>query len=117
MSEIPLCKIVISSKLPQDEVENLETLLEISSIELQKSTSRVVGGDDIVFIATVLGGMAAAANLIEYGIKIAKAIANWRRELRLREIEPVGRLEHPNRPPLDLSTASDEEIEEWLSQR
>ena len=117
MSEIPLCTIIISSKLPQDEVENLETSLELSSIELQEPKSRVVGADDIVFIATVLGGMAAAANLIEYGIKIAKAIASWRRELRGQGIEPEGRLEHPNRPPLDLNTATDEEIEEWFSQR
>lgn len=117
MSEIPLCTIVISSRLPQEEVENLETLLELSSIELQKSTSRVVGADDIVFIAAVLGGITAAADLIERGIKIAKVIASWRKELRSQDIEPEGRLEHPNRPPLDLSTATDEELEEWFTQR
>ncbi len=117
MSEIPLCTIVISAQVPTAEIESLETSLRMSSIKVQKSPSRIIGADDIVFLATVLGGMAAAANLIEYGIKVAKAIANWRRELRSQGIEPEGRLEHPTRPPLDLSQATDEEIDEWFSQR
>lgn len=115
MSEIPLCKIVVSSQLPADEIEFLEASLElISSINVQKSSSRVIGADDIVFVATILGGAAAAANLIDYSIKVAKAINNWRRELRAKGIEPEGNLEHPKRPPLDLSKSSDEEIQEWF---
>lgn len=51
MSEIPLCSIVISSQLPPDEIESLETLLEMNSIKVQKSPSRIVGADDIVFVA------------------------------------------------------------------
>jgi hypothetical protein len=117
MSEVPLCSIVISSKIPTQEIESLETSLSMSSIKVQKSPSRVVGADDIVFVATVVGGLAATANLIEYGIKVAKVINNWRRELRAKGIEPKGKLEHPKRPPLDLSKATDEEIEEWLSQK
>ena len=117
MSEIPLCSIVISSQLPSNEIEPLETSLRISSIKVQKQVNRVFGADDIVFIATVLGGLAAAANLIEYGTKVAKAIISWRNQLRERGIEPVARLEHPERSPLDLSSATDEEIEEWLSQQ
>ena len=114
MTEIPLCSVVISSQLPKDKIEALETSLRMSSIKVQKPPSRVVGADDIVFIATVLGGMAAAANLIEYGIKAAKAIKNWRRELRSQGLEPEGRLEHPTRPPLNLNEASDEDIDEWF---
>jgi hypothetical protein len=117
MSKVPFCNIVVSAQLPSDEIESLETLLRINSIEVQKSTSRVVGVDDIVFVATVVSGLAATAQLIEYGIKVAAAINNWRRELRLKGIEPQGKLEHPKRPALDLSTATDEEIEEWLSQK
>lgn len=117
MSEIPLCSIVISSQLPTDEIESLETSLKMSSINVQKSPSRIVGADDIVFVATVVGGIAATANLIDYSIKVAKAINNWRRELREKEIEPKGKLEHPVRSSVDLSTATDEEVEEWLSQK
>lgn len=114
MSEIPLCSIVISAQVPTDEIESLETILRMNSLQVQKSASRVLGVDDIVFLATVAGGLAATANLIEYGIKAAKVINNWRRELRSKGIEPLGRLEHPTRPPLDLNEASDEEIDEWF---
>ena len=118
MSEIPLCSIVISSQIPVDEIESLETSLSLlSSVNVQKSSKRIVGADDIVFIATVVGGAAATANLIDYSIKVAKAIKSWRKKLREKGIEPKGKLEHPKRPYLDLSTATDEEIEEWLSQK
>ena len=114
MSEIPLCSML---QVPSDEIESLETSLRMSSIKVQKSPSRIVGADDIVFIASVLGGLAATANLIEYGIKVAKSIITWRNQLRSRGIEPEGRLEHPDRLPLDLGSTTDEEIEEWLSQQ
>lgn len=114
MSDIPLCSIVISSELPLDEIESLETSLSLSSIKVQKSPSRVVGADDIVFVATIVSGMAAAAQLIDYSIKAAKAINNWRRELREKGREPKGKLEHPNLPDIDLSTATEEEIEAWF---
>lgn len=117
MSETPLCSVVISSQLPADEIESLETSLEMSSIKVQKSPSRVAGADDIVFVATVASGVAATAQLIDYGIKFARAINNWRRELRSKGIEPKGRLENPECPPLDLSKANDEEIVKWLSQK
>ena len=114
MNEIPLCRIVISSQLPSDEIESLETSLGINKVRVQKSTDRVLGVDDLLVIATVASGAAATAQLIDYGIKVAKAIANWRRELRSKGIEPEGRLEHPTRPPLELNEASDEEIDEWF---
>jgi hypothetical protein len=117
MSEIPLVSIVISSQLPPDEIESLETSLTMSSIKVQKSSSRIVGADDIVLVATVVGGIAATAQLIDYSIKVAKAINNWRLKLREKGIEPKGKLEHPVRPFLDLNTATDEEVEEWLSQK
>ncbi len=117
MSEIPLCSIIVSSQLPPDAIEFLETSLSISSIKVQKSPSRILGADDIILVAAVLGGMAATADLIDYGIKVAKAINHWRGKLREKGIEPEARLEHPKRPPLDLSSATDEEVEEWLSQK
>jgi hypothetical protein len=86
----------------------------MASIKVQKLPSRVVGVDDIIVIATVLGGLAATAQLIDYGIKFANAIIKWRYKLREKGIEPEGRLEYPERPPLDLKTATDEEIEEWF---
>ncbi|PAX57050.1 hypothetical protein [Brunnivagina elsteri] len=117
MSEIPLVSIVISSQIPLDEIESLETSLSLSSIKVQKLPSRVLGVDDIVLVATVISGVAATAQLMDYSIKVAKSINNWRRKLREKGIEPKGKLEHPKCPFLDLNTATDEEIEAWLSQK
>ena len=117
MSEIPLCSIVISSRVPTDEIESLETSLGMNKVKVQKSTDRVLGVDDLLVVATVVSGAAATAQLIDYGIKVAKVINNWRRKLREKGIEPKGKLEHPKRPPLDISNTTDEEIEEWLSQK
>ena len=114
MSKVPLCRIVLSSQLPGDEIESLETSLRINAVKLQKSPSRVVGADDIIFVFAVVSGVAATAQLVDYGITVAKAINNWRRKLREKGIEPEGKLEHPERPPLDLKEASDEEVEEWF---
>ncbi|GAB1544052.1 hypothetical protein NUACC21_67280 [Scytonema sp. NUACC21] len=114
MSDIPFFSIVISSELPLDEIKSLETSLSLNSIKVQKSQSRVVGVDDIIFVATVVSAVSATAQLIDYSIKAAKAINNWRRELREKGREPKGKLEHPNLPDIDLNTATDEEIEAWF---
>ena len=117
MDETPLCSIILSSQISAEDRESLENALQLARISLQKPSYRVIGVDDIVFVATVLGGLAATANLIEYGIKLAKAINRWRQELRAKGMEPQGKLEHPKRLSLDLSQATDEEIIEWLSQQ
>lgn len=54
MSEIPLVSIVLSSQLSPDAIEFLETSLSLASVKVQKSSSRVVGVDDIIFVATVM---------------------------------------------------------------
>ena len=61
MGEIPLVSIVISSQIPLDEIESLETSLSLSSIKVQKLPNRVLGVDDIVLVATVISGVAATA--------------------------------------------------------
>ncbi|MBD1215740.1 MAG: hypothetical protein H9536_00050 [Aphanizomenon flos-aquae Clear-A1] len=111
MSEIPLCSILISSQLPPDEIESLETSLSLSSIKVQKSPNRVLGVDDIVLLITVAS---ATAQLIDYSIKAAKSINNWRQKLREKGIEAKGKLKHPQLPDIDLSTATEAEIEAWF---
>ena len=114
MNEIPLCNLIISSEVPKEEIESLAESIKLTSAQVQKNESRVVGIDDIALLITIAVGV---GQLTEYSIKIAQAINRWRRKARQQGIEPQGRLEHPNRLPLDLTTATDEEIEEWLSQR
>jgi hypothetical protein len=112
MSEIPLCTVVLSSELPLNEVEALSTSLHLTSAKVQRTTSRAFGADDLALVITIAVGI---GQLAEYGIKIAKAISDWRRKARQQGIEPQGQLERPDHAPLDLQTATDEEIEEWLS--
>ncbi|MFM6154368.1 MAG: hypothetical protein ACKO3K_19095 [Cuspidothrix sp.] len=112
MTEIPLFRI--SSQLPPDEIESLETSLSLSSIKVQKSPNRVLGVDDIVVIATIVSGVAATAQFIDYTIKAGKEIANWRRKLREKGIEAKGKLKHPKLPDIDLNTATEAELEAWF---
>jgi len=48
--------------------------------------------------------------LVEYSLKAAQSINSWRRRLKDKNIEPLGKLEHPDRPPLDLGQATPEEV-------
>lgn len=117
MSEVPLCSITISSQVPPDEIESLETALQMSSIRVQKSSTRVFGVDDIVLVATVLKEALEAAALIDFSLKAARVLKNWRQNLRSNGIEPEGKLEYPDCASLDFTNASDEDIDEWFSQK
>ena len=99
--------------MPTDEIESLSSAIKLTSAKVQKATSRAVGVDDIALVISIAVGM---ADLAERSIKVAKAINNWRQQAREKGIEPQGKLQHPQRPYVDLTTATDEEIEEWLSQ-
>ena len=113
MSEVPVCTIVMSSEVSDEDIASLEMALQTHDINLQKPSSRIVGVDDVVLIATVVQGAAGAAVLIDYGIKVGKVINNWRKTRKEKGKEIKARLEHPEKPPLDLEIATDEEVEEW----
>lgn len=117
MPETALYTLIISSEIPIDEINSLETSLRLSSVTVQKDLERAVGVDDVVLVCTVLAGVAAAGQIVDYGIKVAKVIIEWRRRLKEKGIKPKGTLEKPGKAPLDLSNVTDEEIEEWLSQK
>lgn len=114
MNKIPLCRIVIVS--PKSEIKILETALRIRLIKVQKSSNWLVDNEEIVLVATMLGGSTTRANLLEAGRKISRAIIIWRNQLRASGQEIEGKLEHPVRLPLHLNRALDDEIEEWFSQ-
>jgi hypothetical protein len=111
MKEVPLCNVAIASNITSQEIESLISAIELASAKVQKEANRVVGVDDVVTVITILVGV---GQLTEYSIRIAKAIIKWRKQAREKGIQPAGKLEHPSRPPLDLSEASDEEIEQWF---
>lgn len=117
MNEIPICTIVISSEVSEEDLSSLEMALQTYDIGLQKPSGdstllyRAFGVDDIFL---VMGGVASTASVIEYGVKVGKAINNWRKS-RKKEGKAIKlKLEHPDKPPLDVETATDEEIEAWF---
>jgi hypothetical protein len=115
MSNIPLCTIVIASQLSLADIESLEMTLNIDALQLQKPAKRLLGADDLLLVMAVVSGAAGAAQLLDYGIKITKAFIDWRRKQREQGKDVDCILEHPDRPPLDLRKATDEEIEEWFT--
>ena len=112
MSEVPFVSLVISSNMPDDEVESLLSSIRLTSANVQQLEKRAFIADDIIALITVAVGLGQIA---EYGIKIAKAINNWRRKAKEKGIQVEVKLERPDRSSLDLNTATDEEVEEWLS--
>jgi hypothetical protein len=115
MSNVPLCTIVAISQLSPADIESLEMALNIDALQLQKPANRLFGADDLLLVMAVVSGAAGAAQLLDYGIKTTRAIISWRRKQleRGRGVDCI--LEHPDRPPLDLQKATDEEIEEWFT--
>lgn len=107
MSDSSLCRLVISQDIPSDEIASLESLLQLNNISVQESTSRT-GLEEIALIIGIVGG------IVELTEKLVKVIIKWRKKLKKKEIDINARLEHPLLSPLDLETATDEEIKEWL---
>ena len=92
MSEIPLCRIAISSQLHPDDIEFLKTSLSPDSIKVQNPPSRVLGADDILFVLAVIGGIDASTNCIS---KLVKVLKDWRKKMREKGKELKGTLEQP----------------------
>lgn len=113
MSEKPICNIVLSSDIPDDAVESLTTSIELTRAKIQQTTSRAVGIDDVAVVITILVGI---GQLTEYGVKLAKAIIDWREQVRQKQTVIKGQLQRPDQPPLDLQSATNKDIEEWLAQ-
>ncbi len=116
MSDVPLCSIAVTEQLTAADLEELEMALQADSLVLQKPTKRLFGVDDafVLLVAGVVSGVAGAAQLVDFGIKASGAIIKWRQKMRAKDLDACCILEHPRRLPLDLRTASDEEILEWF---
>lgn len=112
-----LCSIAVVDQLVAADLEDFELALQADSLQLQKpSIKRFFGVDDtfVLLVAGVVSGAAAAVQLVDYGVKASKAIIDWRKKMRAKDLDAYCVLKHPNRPSLDLRTASDEEILEWF---
>ena len=118
MKEIPLCSIVIAADLSPEEKDSLISAIKLTSAKVQDDPSRFIGIDDILeaIIVSIVASV-ITEQVPKVTKKIAKAIIDWRTKARAKGKKTPVKLEHPERNPLDLETATDEEIEEWLSQQ
>ena len=114
MSEHLLCKIVMPSSLPSTVVEQLKSSIRLANGTIQETQERAFGADDIALLVTIAVGV---GQLAEYGVKVAQAIIHWRERERAKNSPVQGQLEGTDRPPLDLETATDEDIIAWFRQR
>ncbi len=53
MKEVPLCNIAISSSLAANEIESLISAIKLTSAQVQKEPSRVVGVDDTTWKVSI----------------------------------------------------------------
>jgi hypothetical protein len=65
-------------------------------------------------VGAVAGGVTAAAGATKAVMELAEKINQWRSDARARGHNPAGQLERSGRRPLDLATASDQEVLDWL---
>lgn len=103
--------VAVSPKVPAAERESLLLILEPHAT-VKEAESRAI--EWAVFIAIVkdIGVVAGTAAAL---IKLANEIITWRKSAKTRGVEPEVKLQHPDKETLNLSTATDEEINEWIS--
>ena len=113
MSKIPLCTISLEG-MSQQEKEQLISALKSSQLEVQLETERFFVIDDVVELIALIGG---TITLLEKGTEYAQAIIEWRKKRKAQGKKTQGKLKQPNSKPLDLNTATDEEISKWIEER
>ena len=116
MPEIPL-KLTVTN-LTKAEKEDLLSAIELTSVRIQSEPERILGVDDVLEIFLIAMVSKLAEKTIDSATtELAKVIKKWREERREAGKAISGKLEQKNRPPLNLDTATDEEIEQWLSHK
>jgi hypothetical protein len=113
VNERPLFVLSISNELPIEEQERLLSLLR-GTDELSSQPQSSFSPDWVEFLI-ILKDVGTIAGATASLITLANQINTWRRSVRQCDFNPKVRLRRPRRPQIDLSTATDEEVTEWLS--
>ncbi|PJF46541.1 MAG: hypothetical protein CUN48_13265 [Candidatus Thermofonsia Clade 3 bacterium] len=101
--------------IPADERESLLALLRAMGAEVQSTPSRDFDWQTVVVIIDEIGKVATGVTaIIVLAEKIAEKLNAWRATMRRQGKTPRGVLRRPHQPPLDLSTATDQEVLAWL---
>ncbi|GIV90286.1 MAG: hypothetical protein KatS3mg055_2804 [Chloroflexus sp.] len=98
-----------------DERESLLALLRATGAEVQSKPSRDIDWQTVVVIIDEIGKVATGVTaIIVLAEKIAEKLNVWRATMRRKGKTPRGVLRRPHQPPLDRSTATDQEVLAWL---
>lgn len=97
--------------MPPDERDTLILLLRSAGAQVQEAPTREMDWQTIVAVIDAVGTVAKTASTL---IDLAHKLNEWRASLRRQGKTPHGRLRRPDQPPLDLATATDEEVLQWL---
>ncbi len=105
-NEVPLYTLAVENLTPAEKDELL-LIIESTSLKIQSTEKGVLGVDDLAKGIVLIG---TVAKLTEQSIKLAKAIMKWRQERKTAEKTTSGKLQRQGLAPIDLNTATDQEI-------
>jgi hypothetical protein len=111
MQREPQFTVKISSMVPDGQRESLQSVFQHRTA-VQQETDRVIEWAVIIVALKVTGAGAGAAASI---LSLAREINKWRHEARQADVEPDVKFEGVGQPTLDLATATDEQVRNWIA--
>jgi hypothetical protein len=112
----PKLTLSVSSDISENQLEELRSVLrnEAAVQGVQEETRRITGVEwaAIIIALKVTGAGAGAAAGI---LNLANAINKWRRQASKNDAGPEAFFIRPNQPQLNLATATDKEVRNWLA--
>lgn len=111
--EGPKFTVSVSSDVPYRQLNSLRSVLADTAV-VQEEKQRVFTGVEwaaIVVILKVTGAGAVAAGSI---LALARQINSWRNDAKRNVSGLPAFFQRPNQPELNLATATDGEVRDWL---
>ena len=115
MSTAIIIRVSINNHLDAGERDALLDVLR-SSASVQASEPSRDLKEDVETVLAVLAAVGAAAKNINELIKLAENLIKWRDAAHERDIKATVKIENVDLQPLDLETASNEEVRHWFTQ-
>ncbi len=101
----------IASSLPAYERDLLIASIQNSADDVQIPENRAIGIDDFIIIIAAIGATAEATSQI---LDLAEKIIDWRKRLSQKGMQPEVEINRQHEKSLDLSKATDQEVENWF---
>lgn len=113
MPNDPTFAIELAPTFPAVERETLLALLRPRVEALQEVPVKGVDWQSIVVIIAAVETVAGGSKAL---LELATAVLEWRTRLRAQGTPPQARFKRHGQPDLELATATDQKVLEWLLQ-